>query len=67
MDNILQQFNGKIYSLMQNYLCDEIFEKGLSGFTEDLMKELAGFGCKVTQYLIDTAEEIIFELDERRI
>ena len=66
MDNILQQFNGKIYSLMQNYLCDEIFEKGLSGFTEDLMKELAELGCKVTQYLIDTAEEIIFELDERK-
>lgn len=66
MDNILQQFNGKIYSLMQDYLCDEIFERGLSGFTEDLMKELAEFGCKVTQYLIDTAEEIIFELDDRK-
>ena len=66
MNSIVQQFSEKIYSLMGNYLCEGIFERGLSGFTEDLMKELAEFGGKVTQYLVDKAEEIIFELDDRK-
>ena len=35
MNIIVQQFSEKIYSLMRNYLCDGIFERGLSGFTED--------------------------------
>ena len=30
------------------------------------MKELSEFGCEVTQYLVDKAKEIIFELDDRK-
>lgn len=66
MENILHDFNNKIISLSENYLKNLIFEKGISGFTDDLIKEFAEFGSNLTQYLIEYVEETIFVLEGRK-
>ena len=66
MENILHDFNKKIISLVENYLKNFIFSKGISSFTDDLVAEFAHFGSDLTQFMIEYAEQIIFELDERK-
>lgn len=66
MNNILNKFNEKITTLTENYLKNLIFTKGISNFTEDLVAEFASFGSNLTQFLIETVEETLFELDERK-
>ena len=66
MENILHYFNEKIISLTENYLKSLIFEKGISGFTDDLISEFAKFGSDLTQCLIEYVEEEIFNLEERK-
>ena len=66
MENILHDFNKKIISLVENYLKNLIFSKGISSFTDDLVAEFAHFGSDLTQFMIEYAEQIIFELDERK-
>ncbi len=66
MENILHDFNKKIISLVENYLKKFIFSKGISSFTDDLVAEFAHFGSDLTQFMIEYAEQIIFELDERK-
>ena len=66
MENILHYFNEKIISLTENYLKSLIFEKGISGFTDDLIAEFARFGSDLTQYLVEYVEEEIFNLQERK-
>lgn len=66
MENILHDFNEKVISLGENFLKNLIFKDGIASFTEDLVKEFAEFGSKITQYLIEYAEEKIFELEERK-
>lgn len=66
MENILHDFNKKIISLVENYLKNLIFSKGISSFTDDLVVEFAQFGSNLTQFMIEYAEQIIFELDERK-
>ena len=66
MENILHDFNKKIISLVENYLKNFIFSKGISSFTDDLTAEFARFGSDLTQFMIEYAEEIIFNLDERK-
>ena len=66
MENILHYFNEKIISLTENYLKSLIFEKGISGFTDDLIAEFARFGSDLTQYLVEYVEDEIFNLQERK-
>ena len=66
MENILYDFNKKIISLTENYLKSLIFDKGISSFTEDLVKEFAQFGSDLSQFVIEYAEEEIFKLKERK-
>ena len=66
MENILHYFNEKIISLTENYLKSLIFERGISGFTDDLIAEFARFGSDLTQYLVEYVEEEIFNLQERK-
>ena len=66
MENILHDFNKKIISLVENYLKNFIFSKGISSFTDDLTAEFAQFGSNLTQFMIEYAEEIIFSLNERK-
>jgi hypothetical protein len=66
MENILHYFNEKIISLTEKYLKKLIFTKGISSFTDDLVKEFAKFGSNLTQFIIEYAEKEIFELKERK-
>lgn len=66
MENILHDFNKKIISSVENYLKNLIFSKGISSFTDDLIDEFAQFGSNLTQFMIEYAEQIIFELEERK-
>lgn len=66
MENILHDFNKKIISLTENYLKNLIFDKGISSFTEDLVKEFAEFGSNLSQFVIEYAEEELFKLKERK-
>jgi hypothetical protein len=66
MENILHYFNEKIISLTEKYLKKLIFTKGISSFTDDLVKEFAEFGSNLTQFIIEYAEKEIFELKERK-
>lgn len=66
MENILHDFNKKIISLVENYLKNLIFSKGISSFTDDLVSEFAQFGSNLTQFIIEYAEQIIFDLEERK-
>jgi len=66
MNNILNHFNEKITTLMESYLKNLIFSKGIANFTEDLVAEFAEFGSNLTQYLIEIVEETVFDLEERK-
>lgn len=66
MENILHDFNEKVISLVANCLKNSITERGISDFTNDLEHEMIKFGSKVTQFLVEYAENIIFELKERK-
>lgn len=66
MEHILHDFNKKIISLTENYLKNFIFSKGISSFTDDLVAEFAQFGSNLTQFMIEYAEQTIFELEERK-
>lgn len=66
MDNILNQFNEKITSLVNNYLVEDIFVKGVSNFTEDVVAEFAEFGRNLTAWLANYVEEEIFKTEGRK-
>lgn len=66
MEHILHDFNKKITSLTENYLKNLIFSKGISSFTDDLVAEFAQFGSNLTQFIIEYAEDEIFNLNERK-
>ena len=66
MENILHDFNEKVISLLTNCLKNSITEKGISDFTNDLESEMIKFGSKVTQFIVEYAENIIFKLKERK-
>lgn len=66
MENILHDFNKKIITLIENYLKNLIFSKGIASFTEDLVAEFAQFGSELSQFVIEYTEEQIFKLDERK-
>lgn len=66
MENILHDFNKKIISLIENYLKKLIFSKGISSFTDDLVGEFAQFGSNLTQFVIEYAEDVIFNLEDRK-
>ena len=66
MNNILNQFNEKISNLVKNYVENLIFSKGIASFTDDLVAEFAQFGSSLTQFIIEYAEETIFNLSERK-
>lgn len=66
MNNILNQFNEKISNLVKKYVENLIFSKGITSFTEDLVAEFAQFGSSLTQFVIEYAEETIFNLSERK-
>ena len=66
MENILYDFNEKVISLVVNCLKNSITEKGISNFTNDLESEMVKFGSKVTQFVVEYAENIIFKLKERK-
>ena len=66
MENILHDFNEKVISLVANCLKNSITERGISDFTNDLEDEMIKFGSKVTQFLVEYAENIIFKLKDRK-
>ena len=66
MENILHDFNKKIINLTENYLKNLFFDKSISTFTDDLVKEFAEFGSKLTQFIIEYTEKEIFNLYERK-
>ena len=66
MENILHEFNEKITSLTSKYLKNLILDKGIAEFTEDLVKEFAVLGTKMTELVIGYAEEEIFKLKDRK-
>ena len=66
MENILHDFNEKVISLLANCLKDSMTEKGISDFTNDLEKEMIELGGKITQFLVEYAENIIFKLKDRK-
>ena len=66
MNNILQQFNEDVTNLVDIYLKKLLFTDGIAEFTNDLEGKFAEFGSKVTQYLVDMVEKIIFETKERK-
>lgn len=66
MENILHDFNEKVISLVGNCLKNSITEKGISDFTNDLEKEMICLGKEITQFIVEYAENIIFNLKERK-
>ena len=66
MENILHDFNEKVISLVGNCLKNSITEKGISDFTNDLEKEMICLGKDITQFIVEYAENIIFNLKERK-
>ena len=50
----------------ENYLKKLIFSKGISSFTDDLVGEFAQFGSNLTQFVIEYAEDVIFNLEDRK-
>ena len=65
MESILNQFNKNVISLMENYLKNLLFSKGIANFTEDLVSEFANFGSNLTQFIFEYAEEAIFNIECR--
>ena len=66
MENILHDFNENVISLMTEFLKNSIMEGGLSNFTDDLNDRLMKLGYDLTKFALEYAEEIIFNLKERR-
>ena len=67
MENILYDFNEKVISLVTNCLKNSITERGIADFTNDLESEMIKFGSKVTQFLVEYAENIIFKSKKTRV
>ena len=67
MENILHDFNENVISLMSEFLKNSIIEGGLSNFTDDLNDRLMKLGYDLTKFALEYAEEIIFNLKERKI
>ena len=66
MENILHDFNENVISLMTEFLKNSIIEGGLSNFTDDLNDRLMKLGYDLTKFALEYAEEIIFNLKERK-
>lgn len=66
MENILHDFNKNVISLMSEFLKNSIIEGGLSNFTDDLNDKLMKLGYDLTKFALEYAEEIIFNLKERK-
>lgn len=66
MENILHDFNENVISLMTEFLKNSILEGGLSNFTDDLNDKLMKLGYDLTKFALEYAEEIIFNLKERK-
>ena len=66
MENILHDFNEKVINLVGDCLKNSITEKGISNFTNDLEKEMIKLGKDITQFIVEFAENIIFNLNERK-
>lgn len=66
MENILHDFNENVISLMTEFLKNSILKGGLSNFTDDLNDRLMKLGYDLTKFALEYAEEIIFNLKERR-
>lgn len=66
MENILHDFNENVIRLMAEFLKNSIIEGGLSNFTDDLNDKLMKLGYDLTKFALEYAEEIIFNLKERK-
>ncbi len=66
MENILHDFEEKVISLMTEFLKNSIIEGGLSKFTDDLNDRLMKLGYDLTKFSLSYAEDIIFNLRERK-
>lgn len=66
MEDILYDFNENVISLMTEFLKNSILEGGLSNFTDDLNDKLMKLGYDLTKFALEYAEEIIFNLKERK-
>ena len=66
MENILHDFNENVINLMVNFLKNPIMEGGLSNFTDDLNDKLMKLGYDLTKFALEYAEDIIFNLKERK-
>ena len=66
MENILTESNGFVTRLVAEYLKNLTDEKGLSEFTDDLQKYFMELGNKIIQFMLIYAEEIIFNLSDRK-
>lgn len=66
MENILYKFNEKVISLVTKYLENTIGNGELSNFTDEMLKELMNLGQETAEFLVNYAEEKIYELDERK-
>jgi hypothetical protein len=66
MENILQDFNQNVTTLVTDFLENSIETGGLSNFTDNLLDKLMEVGCNITKFALDFAEEKIYELTERK-
>ena len=66
MEDILYDFNEKVISLMTNFLKNSMEVGGLSEFTNNLEENLMQLGCNLTKFSLEYAEEIIFNVKERK-
>lgn len=66
MENILHDFNENVIKLVTNCLKNSFNEKGISDFTDDLESEMVKLGNKVTQFMVEFAENTLFKLKERK-
>ena len=66
METILHDFNEKVISLMANFLKNSMEVGGLSEFTNKLEENLMQLGCDLTKFSLEYAEEIIFNVKERK-
>ena len=66
MENILHDFNENVINLIAKFLKNSIMEGGLSNFTDNLNDKLMQLGYDLTKFVLEYAEEIIFNLKERK-
>ena len=66
MENILHDFNENVINLVAEFLKNSIMEGGLSNFTDNLNDKLMQLGYDLTKFVLGYAEEIIFNLKERK-